>query len=58
MIERAGYPGIAADLDMEKIASILPAMKKRVLEMWAEGEGLTGHPGLPLEPTPNLAAAE
>jgi hypothetical protein len=58
MIERAGYPGIAADLDMEKIASILPAMKKQALEMWAEGERLTGHPGLPLEPTPNLAAAE
>jgi len=26
--------------------------------MWAEGERLTGHPGLPLEVTPNLAAAE
>jgi len=24
--------------------------------MWEEGERLTGHPGLPLEPTPNLAA--
>jgi len=57
MIERAGYPGIAADLDMEKIASVFPAMKKQALEMWAEGERLTGHPGLPLEPTPNLAAA-
>jgi len=58
MIERAGYPGIAADLDVEKIASILPALKKQALEMWREGERLTGHPGLPLEPTPNLAAAE
>ena len=58
MIERAGYPGVAADLDTDKIASILPAMKKRALEMWAEGERLTGHPGLPLEVTPNLAAAE
>jgi hypothetical protein len=58
MIERAGYPGIAADLDAAKIASVLPAMKKQALEMWAEGERLTGHPGLPLEPTPNLAAAE
>jgi hypothetical protein len=58
MIERAGYPGVAADLDTDKIASILPAMKKRALEMWEEGERLTGHPGLPLEPTPNLAAAE
>jgi hypothetical protein len=58
MIERAGYPGIAADLDREKIASVFPAMKKQALAMWAEGEKLTGHPGLPLEPTPNLAAAE
>ena len=58
MIERAGYPGVAADLDTDKIASVLPAMKKRALEMWDEGERLTGHPGLPLEPTPNLAAAE
>lgn len=57
MIERAGYPGVAADLDADKIASVLPAMKKRALEMWKLGEELTGHPGLPLEPTPNLAAA-
>jgi hypothetical protein len=54
MIERAGYPGIAADLDLEKIASILPMVKKKAREMQAEGEALTGHPGLPLEPTPNL----
>jgi hypothetical protein len=58
MIERAGYPGVASDLDMEKIASVFPAMKKQALKMWKEGERLTGHPGLPLEPTPNLAAAE
>ena len=51
MIERAGYPGIAADLDAEKIASVFPAMKKQALEMWEEGRRLTGHPGLPLEPT-------
>ena len=56
MIERAGYPGIAADLDLEKIASVLPMVKKKAREMQAEGERLTGHPGLPLEPTPNLAA--
>ena len=56
MIERAGYPGIAADLDLEKIAAVLPMVKKRAREMQAEGEALTGHPGLPLEPTPNLAA--
>jgi hypothetical protein len=54
MIERAGYPGIAADLDLEKIASVLPTVKKKAREMQAEGERLTGHPGLPLAPTPNL----
>jgi hypothetical protein len=54
MIERAGYPGIAADLDEEKIACVLPIVKKTALELAAEGERLTGHPGLPLEPTPNL----
>lgn len=54
MIERAGYPGVAADLDLEKIASVLPMVKKKAREMQAEGEALTGHPGLPLEPTPNL----
>jgi hypothetical protein len=58
MITRAGYPGIAADLDVGKIAAVFPAMKKQALAMWAEGERLTGHPGLPLEFTPNLAAAE
>jgi hypothetical protein len=54
MIERAGYPGVAADLDLEKIASVLPTVKKKAREMQAEGEALTGHPGLPSEPTPNL----
>jgi hypothetical protein len=58
MIERAGYPGVAADLDVEKIAEVFPEMKKQALAMWEEGQRLTGHPGLPLEPTPNLAAAE
>src|SRR6516164_5842505 len=58
MIERAGYPGIAADLDDEKIASVLPILKAKARELEAEGERLTGHPGLLLEPTPNLAAAE
>src|SRR5215467_1725570 len=56
MIERAGYPGVAADLDLEKIAAVLPALKKRAFEMYEEGERLTGHKGLPLEFTPNLAA--
>ncbi|MFI4948701.1 MAG: hypothetical protein ACHQC9_07865 [Alphaproteobacteria bacterium] len=58
MIERAGYPGVAADLDAAKVAAVFPAMKKQALAMWEEGERLTGHPGLPLEFTPNLAAAE
>lgn len=56
MIERAGYPGIAADLDEEKIREALPAVKKQARAMWEEGERLTGHPGLPAAPTPNLAA--
>ena len=58
MIERAGYPGVAADLDVEKIAAVFPALKKQALDMWEEGRSLTGHPGLPLEPTPNLAASD
>jgi len=58
MIERAGYPGVAADLDEAKLAEMLPAIKKRAEELKEEGLRLTGKPGLPLEPTPNLAAAE
>ncbi|HEX3883448.1 MAG TPA: hypothetical protein VHW66_12380 [Stellaceae bacterium] len=58
MITRAGYPGVAADLDAGKFAEVFPKMKARALEMWQLGEKLTGHPGLPLEFTPNLAAAE
>lgn len=54
MIERAGYPGVAADLDLDKIAAVLPLVKKTARELQAQGEALTGHPGLPLEPTPNL----
>jgi hypothetical protein len=56
MITRAGYPGIAADLDLDLIASVLPRLKKRAFEMYEEGERLTGHKGLPLEVTPNMAA--
>jgi hypothetical protein len=56
MIVRAGYPGVAADLDQEKITSVLPALKKKAYEMYEEGERLTGHKGLPLEFTPNLVA--
>jgi hypothetical protein len=38
MIERAGYPGIVADLNPEQIAAVLPALKKRAFEMYEEGE--------------------
>ena len=54
MIERAGYPGIAADLDEDKIEAVLPDMGKKAREMSNLGIELTGHPGLPLEPTPNM----
>lgn len=54
MIERAGYPGLAADVDDDKIASVLPALKKKAMELSAEGLALTGKPGLPKDPTPNL----
>ncbi len=46
MIDRAGYPGVAADLDQELIDSIMPEMEKRARDM--DGAGL------PAEPTPNL----
>jgi hypothetical protein len=46
MIERAGYPGVAADLDYDLIESIMPKMEKRAREMDSAG--------LPAEPTPNL----
>jgi len=39
-------------------SQVLPAMKKQALDMWEQGRRLTGHPGLPLEPTPNLGAAD
>jgi len=54
MIERAGYPGVAADLDLDVIAGVLPRLKKRAFEMYEEGERLTGHKGLPVDVTPNL----
>ncbi len=46
MLERAGYPGVAADLDHDLIDSIMPEMEKRAREMDAAG--------LPAEATPNL----
>jgi len=54
MIERAGYPGVAADLDQDMIDAVLPAMTAKAREMLDIGEKLTGHPGLPEEVTPNL----
>ena len=56
MIDRAGYPGIAADLDQDMIDAVLPAMTAKAREMLAEGEALTGHPGLPVDVTPNLVS--
>jgi len=35
--------------------AVLPEIKQKTCEMQAEGMALTGHPGLPLEPAPNLA---
>jgi hypothetical protein len=34
---------------------VLPEIKKKAREMQTEGISLTRHPGLPLEPAPNLA---
>jgi hypothetical protein len=48
MIDRAGYPGVAADLDLDLIESILPGMEKRAREM--------ADAGIPAEVTPNLQA--
>ena len=48
MIERAGYPGVAADLDQDLIASVIPEMETRARAMH------TG--GLPAEVTPNLVS--
>ena len=46
MLTRAGYPGVAADLDEDVIASVLPAVEARAREMEAVG--------IPAEVTPNL----
>jgi hypothetical protein len=48
MIDRAGYPGVAADLDQELLDSVIPAMEKRAREMEAAG--------IPAEVTGNLSA--
>ena len=46
MLERAGYPGVAADLDEDLVASIIPQVEARGREMEAGG--------IPAEVTPNL----
>lgn len=46
MIERAGYPGVAADYDQGVVNAVMPALEKRAREMAAQP--------LPAEPTPNL----
>ena len=46
MIERAGYPGVAADLDVDLIEAMIPEMEKKARAMVAAG--------MPAEPTPNL----
>lgn len=46
MLERAGYPGVAADLDEDLIQSVLPSVEARARAMEASG--------VPAEVTPNL----
>ena len=46
MLERAGYPGVAADLDEDLLAAVLPKVEARGREMEAGG--------IPAEVTPNL----
>ena len=46
MLERAGYPGVAADLDEDLLASVIPQVESRGREMEAGG--------IPAEVTPNL----
>jgi hypothetical protein len=48
MLERAGYPGVAADYDHDVVTALMPALEKRAREMDAQP--------LPAEPTPNLVA--
>lgn len=47
MIQRAGYPGVAADYDHDIVRAVMPALEKRAREIDAQP--------LPAEPTPNLA---
>jgi hypothetical protein len=42
MIDQAGYPGVAADLDEELIASVLPDLEKRAREMQPKLKAVKG----------------
>ena len=46
MIQRAGYPGVAADYDQDVVNALMPALEQRARDMDAQP--------LPAEPTPNL----
>ena len=48
MIVRAGYPGVASDLDQDLLDSLIPSIEKRAREMEAEG--------IPAEVTGNQSA--
>ena len=48
MLERAGYPGVAADLDENLVDSVVKKVEARAREMEAAG--------LPKAPTPNLVS--
>jgi hypothetical protein len=48
MIQRAGYPGVAADFDQDVVSALMPALEQRAREMDAQP--------LPAEPTPNLVS--
>jgi hypothetical protein len=48
MLERAGYPGLAADYDQDVVCAIMPVLEARAREMDAQP--------LPAEPTPNLVS--
>ena len=39
MVERAGYPTIANDIDENLLQATMPAIEKRALELQAENEG-------------------
>ena len=48
MLERAGYPGVAADLDEDLVAAVMPKVATRAREMQDSG--------IPAEVTPNLVS--